>query len=188
MATDLLIHATGLTALVVNVIALIRTCERSLRMQSGVAGVIWALNNLLLGAHTAAALSLVSAGRTATSAATLQCGARLRLMVFTGFAVLTLAIGATTWTGWSSMLLTCASLLSTYAVFYLSGARLRCTMLLVSVLWMHHAWSHGSWEQMAANVITAAAALFGAWRMEGHAIRVDRWLSLVRRNCHSRAA
>jgi hypothetical protein len=188
MTTDLLIHATGLTALVVNVIALIRTCERSLRVQSGIAGVIWALNNLLLGAHTAAALSLVSAGRTATSAATLQCGARLRLMAFAGFAALTLGIGAATWAGWPSVLLTVASLLSTYAVFYLSGGRLRWTMLLVSALWMHHAWSHDSWEQMAANVITAAAALIGAWRMEGHTISVDKWLQRVRRNCHSRSA
>jgi hypothetical protein len=165
MTSDLLIHATGLAALVVNVVALVRTCERSLRLQSGIAGVMWAINNLLLGAHTAAALSLVSAGRTATSAVTLRCGARLRLGVFAGFAVLTLAIGATTWAGWSSVLLTVASLLSTYAVFYLSGGRLRWTMLLVSALWMHHAWVHDSWEQMAANVITAAAALVGAWRL-----------------------
>ena len=43
-----------------------------LRLQSGLSGAIWALNNLLLGAHTAAALSLISAGRTATSAATLR--------------------------------------------------------------------------------------------------------------------
>ena len=58
----LLIHATGVCALALNVVALVRTCEKALRIQSGLAGVIWALNNLLLGAHTAAALSLVSAG------------------------------------------------------------------------------------------------------------------------------
>ena len=48
MATDLLIHATGLCALACNTLALLRTCERSLRLHSGVAGVIWALNNILL--------------------------------------------------------------------------------------------------------------------------------------------
>ena len=166
MATDFLIHASGLCALVLNVVALLRTCERSLRVQSGMAGVAWALNNLLLGAHTAAALSLVSAGRTATSAVTLQCSARLRLAVFGGFAALTLGVGAATWDGWPSVLLAVASLLSTYAVFYMQGSALRWTMLLVSGLWMHHAWSHGSWEQMAANVVTAVAALYGAWRIE----------------------
>lgn len=169
MATDFLIHASGLCALVLNVIALLRTCERSLRVQSGVAGVAWALNNLLLGAHTAAALSLISAGRTATSAVTLQCSARLRLAAFGGFAALTGVVAAATWDGWPSVLLAIASLLSTYAVFYMRGSVLRWTMLLVSALWMHHAWTHGSWEQMAANVVTAGAALYGAWRIERQA-------------------
>jgi hypothetical protein len=166
MATDLLIHASGLCALVLNVAALLRTCERSLRLQSGIAGLVWALNNFLLGAHTAAALSLLSAGRTASSAATLRCGQRLRFSVFAAFAGLTLVIGAVTWDGWPSVLLAIASLLSTFAMFYLRGRSLRWSMLLVSALWMHHAWSHGSWEQMAANLVTAAAALYGAWRVE----------------------
>lgn len=166
MATDFFIHATGLCALAFNVIALVRTCERSLRVQSSIAGIVWALNNLLLGAHTAAAMSLLSAGRTATSAATLQSSARLRRAVFAGFAVLSLAIGVITWNGWPSVLLITASLLSTGAVFYLGGRRLRWSMLLVSALWMYHAWSIASWEQMAANAITAVAALYGAWRID----------------------
>jgi len=166
MATDLLIPATGLCALALNVIALVRTCERSLRIQSGIAGIIWALNNLLLGAHTAAALSVVSAGRTATSAATLHSGAPLRRAVFVGFAVLTLGIGAATWHGWPSVFLIIASLLSTYAMFYLRGRQLRWSMLMVSALWMYNAWSYDSWEQMVANAVTAVAALYGAWRID----------------------
>ena len=71
MAIELLIHGTGVFALLLNIVALCRRCEKKLRIQSGIAGVAWALNNLLLGANTAAALSLVSAGRTATSAAML---------------------------------------------------------------------------------------------------------------------
>ncbi|WP_372525140.1 YgjV family protein [Piscinibacter sp.] len=163
--TNLLIHATGMFALALNVIALARTCERSLRVQSGVAGIAWALNNLLLGAYTAAALSLVSAGRTATSAATLQCGARLRQAVFLAFTALTLAIAAATWQGWSSVLLTIASVLSTYATFYLRGRAHRWSMLVVSALWMHNAWCNDSWEQMLANAATAVAALYGAWSL-----------------------
>ena len=166
MSNELLIHATGLAALALNVLALLRTCERSLRMQSGLAGVVWALNNLLLGAHTAAALSLVSAGRTATSAATLQSGERLRRMAFLGFGALALAIGALTWHGWPSVLLIVASVLSTYAVFYLRGLQLRWSMIFVSALWMVNAWTYDSWEQMAANVVTAVAALYGAWRVD----------------------
>jgi hypothetical protein len=168
MSSELLlwIHATGVCALALNVAALVRTCERSLRIQSGLAGVIWALNNLLLGAHTAAALSLVSAGRTATSAATLSARENVRRVVFSGFLVLTLAIGALTWHGWPSALMVLASVLSTFAVFYLRGRALRLAMLLVSALWMYNAWLYDSWEQMAANVLTAAAALYGARRAE----------------------
>jgi hypothetical protein len=166
MENELLIHATGMCALALNVFALLRTCERSLRVQSGIAGVVWALNNLLMGAPTAAALSLVSAGRTATSATTLHTGAKLRCVVFAGFTLLTIAISATTWYGWPSVLLAVASVLSTYAMFYMRGRALRWAMLMVSALWMHHAWSCGSWEQVVANVITAAAALWGAWRID----------------------
>ena len=166
MTSDLLIHFTGLCALLLNVLALVRTCERSLRVQSGLAGLAWAFNNLLLGAHGAAALSLVSAGRTASSAATLGAGARRRRWVFSCFAVLTVLVSAMTWHGWPSILLLAASLVSTYAMFYLQGPRLRCAMLLVSGLWMYHAWSHASWEQMIANALTAFAALYGAWRTD----------------------
>jgi Bacterial inner membrane protein len=166
MPTDLLIHATGLSALVLNVVALIRTCEKKLRVQSSLAGVIWAFNNLLLGAHTAAALSLLSAGRTATSAATLQSGESLRRLIVLGFVLVTLVIGAVTWHGWSSVLLIVASLVSTYAMFYLRGRPLRWSMLAVSVLWMYNACSYDSWEQMAANAASAAAALYGAWRVD----------------------
>jgi hypothetical protein len=163
---DFFIHATGVFALVLNVFALVRTCERSLRWHSGAAGVVWALNNLLLGAHTAAALSLVSAGRTASSAATLDADARLRLRVFLGFSALTLVVSALTWHGWPSALLTLASVVSSYAMFYLRGRALRASMLAVSALWMVNAWTYDSWEQMLANLATAAAALYGAWRSE----------------------
>ena len=166
MPNELLIHATGLCALALNVFALFRTCERSLRVQSGIAGIIWALNNSLLGAHTAAALSLVSAGRTATSATTLNSGATLRRVVFMGFATLTLGISAATWHGWPSVFIVIASLLSTYAMFYMRGRSLRWSMIVVSGLWMHNAWAHDSWEQMVANAVTALAALYGAWRVK----------------------
>ena len=46
MTNDLLIHATGMSALVLNVIALLRTCERTLRIESGIAGTI---EGILLG-------------------------------------------------------------------------------------------------------------------------------------------
>ena len=164
MSNTLLIHVSGLVALALNVVALVCTCERSLRLRSGVAGMIWALNNFLMGANVAAALSVVSAGRTATSAVTLG-ESRPRAIAFAIFATLTLVVGWLTWGGWASLLMIAASLLSTYAVFHLTGRSLRWVMLAVSALWMFNAWSVGSWEQMAANVISAAASLYGACRI-----------------------
>ncbi|HSW24157.1 MAG TPA: YgjV family protein [Burkholderiaceae bacterium] len=167
MPTELLIHATGVCALALNVGALVRSCEKALRLQSGLSGAIWALNNLLLGAHTAAALSLISAGRTATSAITLQAAGRVRHGACVAFVALTLAVTAFTWNGWPSALLLVASLLSTFAMFYLRATPLRLTMLLVSALWMVNAWQHDSWEQLLANVVTAIAAVYGAQRSGG---------------------
>ena len=132
MATDLLIHGTGLIALLLNVLALCRSCERSLRIQSGLSGVAWAANNLLLGANTAAALTLVSASRTATSAVLLQRSARLRAFGFGCFSLVTLAVGLSAWDGWSSAMVTGATLLSTYAMFYMRGRSLRWIMIAVS--------------------------------------------------------
>jgi hypothetical protein len=146
-------------------VAMARTCERSLRIQSAIAGLAWALNNLLLGAYTAAALSVVSAGRTTTSVAVMRSGASLRRAVFIAFASLTLGIAVATWDAQLSLWITVASLLSTYAMFYMTGASLRWSMLVVSALWMEHAWSHGSWEQVAGNAVTGLAALYGAWRL-----------------------
>ena len=164
MTNTLLIHATGLGALALNIVALVCTCERSLRLRSGIAGMAWALNNFLMGANVAAALSVLSASRTATSAVTLGAR-RSRAVAFATFAALTLAVGLLTWGGWPSMLLVAASLLSTYAVFHLTGQPLRWVMLAVSALWMFNAWSVGSWEQMAGNVISAGASLYGNWRL-----------------------
>jgi hypothetical protein len=127
--------------------------------------MVWALNNFLLGANVAAALSVVSAGRTATSAVTLHRAGRQRRLAFLAFCALTLLVGGLTWAGWGSALMISTSLVSTYAVFHLTGRPLRCVMLGVSAMWMVNAWSYGSWEQMAANVLSASASLYGACRM-----------------------
>jgi len=165
LSNALLIHATGLAALALNVVALVCTCERRLRWRSGAAGVAWALNNFLLGANVAAALSVVGAGRVATSAVTLGGRRRARRLAFAGFCALTLLVGAATWGGWESALIVGASLMSTYAVFHLTGPALRWVMLAVSAMWMVNAWSVGSWEQIAANLLSAAASLWGACRL-----------------------
>jgi hypothetical protein len=165
MSSDLLAHATGLAALVINVCALLCRCEIRLRRHSVAAGCLWAINNVLLGAHSAAALTVVSASRTATAATTLERGCVARRNAFLVFAALTLAAGLLTWHGWTSGVTLAASVMSTYAMFYMRGAPLRVSMLVASMMWMVNAWQVGSWEQMAANVITGSVAAYGAWTL-----------------------
>lgn len=164
MSSELLIHASGLVALVLNVMALCCRCETGLRRQSVAAGALWALNNLLLGALSAAALSAVSAGRSATSAFTLGGGRVRRRNLCALFLLVTAAAAACTWQGPLSGITMAASLLSTYAMFHFRGGALRLTMLASSVAWMTSAWALGSWEQIAANLLTAASAGYGTWR------------------------
>ncbi len=164
MSTILLIHATGLVALALNVSSLVRTSDSGLRTKTGLAAVLWTFNNLMLGATTGAALNAVTVGRQAMSQLTQKHTARVRLVTCAAFMVVILAVGVLTWHGWPTILVTGASLLSTCAMFYLQGARLRLAMLVVSLLWMYNAWAFNAWEQLIANVCAASAAALGAWR------------------------
>ncbi len=165
MTTAYLIHATGLAALALTISGMLRTCDTALRAKSGFAAMLWALNNMLIGAETAAMLSLVSVGRQATSVLTQRQTDRIRRIAFLAFVMVTVAAGAFTWQGWPTLVMTGASTGSTYAMFYLHGRRLRLSMIVISALWMYNAWTHDSWEQMAGNVLTATASLYGAWRL-----------------------
>jgi len=164
MSSDLLAHASGLFALLLNVTALCCRCEIALRRQSVVAGCLWAVNNLLIGAHSAAALSAVSAGRSATSAATLAGGPVRRRNLCALFLLITAGVALLCWQGVLSAVTLVASLASTWAMFHFRGAALRVTMLVTSIAWMASAVAFGSWEQMAANLLTAASAGYGALR------------------------
>jgi hypothetical protein len=163
MDSELLVHASGLVALVLNIMASCCRCEIALRRQSVAAGCLWAVNNLLLGAPSAAALSVVSASRTATSTITLRGGKVRRRNLCALFLLVTAGAALLTWQGPLSAITLSVSLLSTYAMFHLSGTALRMTMLAASVGWMASAWTLGSWEQIAANLLTATSACYGAW-------------------------
>jgi hypothetical protein len=158
------IHATGIVALTLNVRGLVGASDKSLRRSTGIASAIWAVNNLLLGAHTAAALSMVSVGRQASAEAVQNRTLRTRLIAFLAMVVITLGASALTWNGWTTVCTGAGSLVGTWAMFYLRGMRLRMAMVLVASLWMYNAWAYNAWWQMVANVASGSAALFGAWR------------------------
>jgi hypothetical protein len=165
--TQYLIHASGLIALVLNIQGLVRPCDRTLRKTTGIAAFLWALNNFLLGAHTAAALSAVSVGRQVSATAVQSSTELKRRLACGGFMALSLLVGAWTWHGPTTIFTVSAVLIATYAMFHLHGFALRMSMLLVSVLWMANAFAFDSLEQMAANLATGVAAAIGALRSQG---------------------
>ena len=169
MPLDLLIHASGLFALMFNIKGLVRPCDRTLRRTTGFAALLWSVNNFLLGAHTAAALSVVTVGRQMSAQSVQQAPQARRLLACLGFMALMLGIAVFTWHGPITLVTTAGSMLATYAMFYMHGARLRLAMVGVSLLWMANAVAFDSWEQAAANVASGAAAAWGAWRIKASA-------------------
>ena len=162
--TPLLIDCTGFAAVALNVSGLINTSDRSLRTTSGLAAALWALNNLFMGAEGAAALSALSVGRQASASAVQGRDESTRSLTCTAFMIITVLVAALTWDGPGSILTAVAALLSTYAMFYLSGAALRCALFIVACLWMYHAVHYHSFWQITANLLSAGAAAYGAWR------------------------
>ena len=164
--TSILIHATGFAALALNVTGLVRSCDRSLRHSTGWASALWAVNNLLMGAQSAAALSVVSVGRQASASVVQGRDERTRLLTCGAFLVVTLVVATLTWNGAATLLTTAGSMLATYAMFYMRGAPLRIAMVVVASLWMYNAWAYDSWWQMAGNLANGGAAAYGAWRAQ----------------------
>ena len=164
MTANFLIHLSGLVALALTVGGLLGSSDRALRTSTGVASAIWALNNLLIGAHTAAVLSALTVGRQASAEAMQARSSRTRFAAFAAIEALTLAASTLTWNGWASLLTCAGSLIGTWAMFYLRAVALRLAMVLVAALWMYNAWAYNSWWQMVAVSASGAAALLGAWR------------------------
>ena len=159
---ELLLNGAGATALALNISGLAHPNDRTLRTKTGVAAALWAVNNFLMGAYSAAALSLVSASRQATVNAVDARGSRVRQSAFAAFMALTLLAGWLTWSGPVSAFTTAGSLLTCVAVFHLRDARLRWAMVASAALWMVNALVFNSWWQVAANLLAAAAAAWGA--------------------------
>ncbi len=163
MTASLLLNASGLVALALNISGLLKPSDAGLRQKAGLAAALWALNNLLLGAYTAAALSVLVVARQFAAQRMQDASAQHRVRACAVFVLLTLLVGTATWQGWSSVFTVTGTVLATVAMFYLSGARLRLALLVTSLLWLGHAWVFHSIWQMVANVSAAAAAGVGAW-------------------------
>ena len=158
------VDVTGFIALSLNVSGLIAKDDRTLMTTGGWASGVWALNNLLIGAQTAAALSVLSVGRQAGLWALHRHRWPMKTTAFLTVVLTTLLIGLVTWNGGGTLFPVAGSLVASYAVFYQSGAKLRMAMVVVNAMWMYSAVSFGSGWQIAAYSLAGAAAATGALR------------------------
>jgi hypothetical protein len=90
MLSHYLIDATGLVALSLDVGALLRPGDRTLLKIGSWASALWAINSLLIGAPTAAALSALSVWRQASAVALQNRPGRLKCAAFNLFVGATL--------------------------------------------------------------------------------------------------
>jgi inner membrane protein len=164
MTLSLLAHATGIAALGLSVNGMVNRCDHTLRRTTSVASLLWTLNNLLLGATSAAAMSALSATRTTAADLVHQRGEHARHWACATFILVALAASALTWQGWPTLLTASASVAVSFGVFYLAGAQLRFVMLVSALLWSYNAWLIHSPEQIMGNSLGIAAAGYGVWR------------------------
>jgi hypothetical protein len=164
MLYEHIIDATGFIALSLNVGAAMASSDRTLRRRSGWASAVWALNNLLIGAQAAAALSVLSVARQAGASALRDHQRRTKAMAFAALVTATLLIGAVTWNGMATAFPVAGSLTATYAMLYMRDVSLRLAMVVVNALWMVNAVAYHSGWQLASAGIAGTAAGIGAWR------------------------
>jgi hypothetical protein len=160
------IDFTGVIALSLNIRALIGTSDRTMLKTTGWASALWAMNSLLIGAHTAAALSALSVGRQVGASMLLNHPTRTKTIAFAVLVAATLGIATLTWNGAGTLFPVAGSLVASYAMLYMRGAALRWAMVAVSALWMVNAVAFDAWWQIAANGLAGTAAAAGAWRAQ----------------------
>jgi hypothetical protein len=164
MSSELIINATGLAALAMNLRGLAHKSDRKLRRNSAWSSALWALNSLLMGFPGTALINMVSVGRQAGAATVEGRAARVKALTCGVFLAIALLIGALTWRGSATACTTAASMLATYAMFYMRGARLRLALAFVAVLWIYNGIAYHAWWQLTSSVLSLGMAMYGAWR------------------------
>jgi hypothetical protein len=173
VSASLFVHATGVLALGLSISSTVHRCDRRLRRHGFLAGLCWALNYVLLGVPLGAALSCVSAARTGTANLVIDKNRRLRAAACALFFCASLGIAVCTWQDWTTLLPMASSMLTTYAVFFLGGWRLRLALLLSALLWTRMVLALDSPEQIVGNFLGIGAAAFGLWRLRLHPAAVS---------------
>jgi hypothetical protein len=127
-----LVQGLDFLAFAVSIYAFSRTSDTQLRIGQAAQSLILALHFYLLGAHTAATMSLLTVVRNFLS---LHKKIRHLAVMFIGIYI---AFGIYTYNELVDILPILSTLLGTIAVFYLSGIKMRLAMMLSTTFWIIH--------------------------------------------------
>lgn len=126
------VQTIGFLALLVGLYAFTRKSDSQLKMGQAAQNFLLALHFYLLGASSAAAMSLLTGVRNSIS---LYRNVRHAALLFIGIYLL---VGFFAFEELVDILPITSALLGTTAVFYLSGIKMRLVMMLSTSLWIIH--------------------------------------------------
>jgi hypothetical protein len=109
-------------------------------------------------------MNMLSVGRQATAASVESRASKVRAIACGAFLAIAAVMALLTWNGAATACTASASMLATWAMFYLRGARLRVALAVVAVLWIYNGLVYEAWWQLISTLLSLAMAMFGAWR------------------------
>jgi hypothetical protein len=125
------------------------------------ASLLWSVYHAMLGAFTAASISLVSMSRQLLTSRLDLLSSRAKVLVERAYYVVSMLVCAVSWHGWASLLPLFGTMLSTYGMFHLRFERFRWAMIISGVFWAGSALYFHAWEALFATLVSTATVLIG---------------------------
>lgn len=155
-----IIQALGFTALAVNVVGFSTSRDQVLRRLIFLSASLFCMHYVLLGAYVAG-LSLALSGLRSLISLKYKGNSW-----FFGFAIVQTLLSLAIYDTPIDILPWAASLLNGYAMFCLSGVRMRVVMLFGAVLWCANAVIVGSWGGALNDTMNGTLLLITIYRMK----------------------
>jgi hypothetical protein len=143
----------GYLATAVNISAFALTRDAALKRTLAAGSVLLAVHYAMLSSWTSALTVLFIASRQGLAVFAPQFGARRRLILGIAYLALFTAILVLTWIGPISIWPWLAAINATYALFWLSGVRMRSQLMASDVFWLINAVLVGSAGHFVASII-----------------------------------
>lgn len=156
---SIFVQALGLAALAINLFSFSTVNDRRLRALLFGSCSLFAIHYVLLGAAVAGVNLVINAVRAFVSLRFTGVG------WFVLFAALQTVMSAVLYATPLDIVPWVASLITGFALFCLSGIKLRIAMLLGTLTWMINSVLVGSWGGMLNDAINGTALLLTIWRL-----------------------